>query len=146
MFAGLPGIGVGTLFYVLIAVWMPIRELPAIVQGRSSWARWRVIGTQFVFASGIVASVAFADRVLAWILGAGGPRDVGPARWLNDQLGLHAPRSVLAAPVTASLILLTAILAVVELVSLIRTPRGGRPRQAVRPPLAPGNESILDGN
>ena len=52
MFAGLPGIGVGTLFYVLIAMWMPLRELPAIVQGRSSWARWRVIGNTWYLVPG----------------------------------------------------------------------------------------------
>ena len=34
MFAGLPGIGVGTLFYVLTALWMPIRESVRLVKDR----------------------------------------------------------------------------------------------------------------
>lgn len=144
MFAGLPGIGVGTLFYVLMALWMPIREVAYVLRGDSSWARWRLIATQLVFAAGIVASVAAADQLLLWMLGGGAPRAVGPARWLNDELGIHAPRSILAAPVTASLLLLGAVLLGVQVARLVakiparaRTPelsleRDGRP--------------LLDGN
>ena len=36
MFAGLPGIGVGTLFYVLTALWMPIPECVRLIKGTSS--------------------------------------------------------------------------------------------------------------
>jgi hypothetical protein len=120
MFAGLPGIGVGTLFYVLIAIWMPIREIAVVMRGESSWARWRLIGTQLVFACGIMASVAFADRLLLGMLGGGRSRGVGPARWLNDQLGAHAPQSILAAPIVASLILLGMILLTVEGLRVIK--------------------------
>ena len=39
MFAGLPGIGVGTLFYVLAALWMPI---PRVASGWcAAPAAWR---------------------------------------------------------------------------------------------------------
>ena len=31
MFAGLPGIGVGTLFYVLAVLWMPVHEMGRVV-------------------------------------------------------------------------------------------------------------------
>jgi hypothetical protein len=130
MFAGLPGIGVGTLFYVLMALWMPVREIGALARGRSSWARWRLIGTQFCFAMGIVGSIAIADRVLVWVLGGGSPRAVGPARWLNDELGMHAPQSILAAPITASLILLAAILLAIEIVRVISRATKGRTRAA----------------
>jgi hypothetical protein len=120
MFAGMPGIGVGTLFYVLIAIWMPIREIAVVAQGRSSWARWRLIGVQLVYASGIIASVALADRMLLWMLGGGRSRDVGPARWLNDQLGAHAPQSILAAPIATSFILLAAVLLTVQILRMLR--------------------------
>ena len=69
MFAGLPGIGVGTLFYVLMALLMPLWEIPRVIQGTSSLARWRMIVRQLFFASGIVATVMFAARLLMWILG-----------------------------------------------------------------------------
>jgi hypothetical protein len=127
MFAGLPGIGVGTLFYVLIAIWMPIREIAVVAQGQSSWARWRLIGTQLVFACGILASVAVADRLLLWMLGGGQSGSVGPARWLNDQLGAHAPQSILAAPIAASMILLAVVLLTVEGLRVIMQPGDAEP-------------------
>jgi len=118
MFAGLPGIGVGTLFYVLMALWMPIREIGFVVRGRSSLARWRLIGTQLVFAAGIVASVATADHLVLRMLG-GKARSVGPARWLHHELGGWAPESILAAPIMASLLLLGAVLLAVQVARLV---------------------------
>jgi hypothetical protein len=146
MFAGLPGIGVGTLFYVLIAIWMPFRELAFVVQGRSSWARWRLIFTQLTFAAGIIVSVALADRLLVWLLGGGQARAVGPARWLNEQLGAHAPESILAAPIAASLILLATVLIAVEVARLAMALLRGRDHKAARIALAREERPVLDGN
>ena len=144
MFAGLPGIGVGTLFYVLIALWMPIREIAFVVRGTSTWARWRLIATQLVFASGIVASVAAADQLLLWMLGGGTPRAVGPARWINQELGVQAPDSVLAAPIMASLLLLGAVLLAVQLARLV----AGLPARLISPKLTLDHDErpVLDGN
>ena len=118
MFAGLPGIGVGTLFYVLTALWMPFRELAFLARGESSWRRWRLIGTQFVFAISIIASIAVADRLVLrwWTDDAVG--SVGPARWVHEQMGGYAPQSVLAAPIAASFLLLGLVLVLVELTRL----------------------------
>ena len=144
MFAGLPGIGVGTLLYVLLALWMPIREVAFVVRGKSSWARWRVIGTQLVFATGIVASVALADQVLLWMLGGGSPRGAGPARWLNDELGIHAPHSILAAPMTASLLLLGAVLVAVQVARVVaKFPARTRTSNLS---LEREGDALLDGN
>jgi hypothetical protein len=144
MFAGLPGIGVGTLFYVLIALWMPIREVAFLVRGTSSWARWRLIATQLVFAAGILASVAAADQLLLWMMGGGTPRAVGPARWLNDELGVQAPDSILAAPITASLLLLGAVLLAVQLARLAAK----LPARLATPKLSleGDDNALLDGN
>jgi hypothetical protein len=129
MFAGLPGIGVGTLFYILAALWMPFHELARVVRGTSSGARWRRIGMQWVYAFSIMVSVFFADRVMLWALGEYAPGSVGPAHLLHGELGARAPQSVLAAPMTASLILLAVVLLAVELFRLrqhIITRRAGR--------------------
>jgi hypothetical protein len=56
--AGLPGTGLGGLFYVLLALWMPVAELYATLRGRSSLARWRQVGAHFALACGIVGAVA----------------------------------------------------------------------------------------
>jgi hypothetical protein len=118
MFAGLPGIGVGTLFYVLAALWMPVHELGRVVRGTSSVARWRRILLQWVYAFSIMLSIFIADRLMLLMLGGYTPGSVGPAHLLHGELGARAPHSVLAAPMSASLILLGAVLLAVELFRL----------------------------
>lgn len=115
MFAGLPGIGVGTLFYIITALWMPVREFGLLVRGRSSLARWRVVGTQVVYACSVILSIMIADRILMWVMGGMAPGSFSPALLLNRQLGAHAPRSIMAAPIMASILLLGGVLLVVEL-------------------------------
>src|SRR4029453_17623244 len=90
MFAGLPGIGVGTLFYVLMAVVMPLWEIPRVIQGTSSLARWRLIVRQLIYASGIIATVMFAERLLLWILGQSKVAPLSPAAFLHGELGARA--------------------------------------------------------
>jgi hypothetical protein len=119
MFAGLPGIGVGTLFYVLTALWMPLPECVRLVRGESSVARWRLIAVQFCFALSIVASIAIAERVLLWILGAKAPPSLNPARLLHEGFSALSPETLLAAPIAASIILLAAVLLVVEAVRIV---------------------------
>src|SRR5574339_171244 len=104
MFAGLPGIGVGTLFYVLMAFWMPFRELPRVIRGTSSVAHWKLIARQLFYAMSIVVTVMFAERVLLWVIGAS-PQPFSPAAMLHHELGARAGASILAAPITASLLL-----------------------------------------
>ena len=136
MFAGLPGIGVGTLFYVLSALWMPLRELGALVRGESSLERWRLIAVQFCFAISIIASVAAADRMLALSLGRKSVESVNPAGLLNQEIAGLAPESVLAAPIMASLLLLAGVLVIVEgmrialALSHCRQPDRAHPRTA----------------
>jgi hypothetical protein len=123
MFAGLPGIGVGTLFYVMAALWMPLRECPRLLTGTSSLARWRAIGVQFSFALSIIASIAVADRVLLWMLGEGSPTAVNPARLINQEFAARAPQSIFAAPIAGSLLLLGAVLLATELLRLVTMTR-----------------------
>jgi hypothetical protein len=123
MFAGLPGIGVGTLFYVLMAFWMPLRELPRVVRGTSSLAQWQLISRQLFYATGIVVTVMFAERVLLWLMGAA-PQPFSPAALLYHELGSRtAETSLLAAPITASLLLLGGVILAVELLRVIVRPQ-----------------------
>src|SRR3954447_8555552 len=57
MTAGLPGVGIGGLFYLLCALLMPFTELGRTFAGRSSRERWRSVLTQFVMALVMVATV-----------------------------------------------------------------------------------------
>lgn len=58
MKAGLPGVGIGGLFYVLLVAWMPFREVWLTLQGRSSARRWRRrVAGQVGLAAGILAAL-----------------------------------------------------------------------------------------
>lgn len=57
MNAGLPGVGIGGLFYLLCALLMPFTELGRTFAGRSSRERWRSVAVQFVMALAMVATV-----------------------------------------------------------------------------------------
>jgi hypothetical protein len=51
---GLPGAGIGGLFYILSALWMPFCELWRMRRGDAP-AQWPLVATQFAIAVGIVA-------------------------------------------------------------------------------------------
>ena len=65
--AGLPGTGVGGLFYVLLALWMPVRELWATARGRGDRARWRAALVQSALAWGVVGAVAATVLTYRWL-------------------------------------------------------------------------------
>jgi len=119
MFAGLPGIGVGTLFYILMAFWMPFRELPRVFQGTSSIDNWKLILRQMFYAVGIIVTVLFAEKVMLWVLGDKQIKPFSPATWLHSELGAHATGSILAAPIMASMLLLAGVLMSVELLRAV---------------------------
>ena len=99
--AGLPGTGLGGLFYLALALWMPLAELPRTLRGRSSRARWRHVSTQFALACGIVASVAGTAGVYLALAGSPGA------------LGVPGPALVLA-PVALAAVLLSGLVVVLR--------------------------------
>ena len=103
--AGLPGTGIGGLFYVLLALWMPVAELYATLRGRSSAERWRRVGSQFGIACGIVASVVGTVAVLRAV--AGGARAPG-------DLSLALLSAAVSAGVLATLVVVLRVWALVE--------------------------------
>ncbi|MFI5121729.1 MAG: hypothetical protein ACHQJ5_02430 [Vicinamibacteria bacterium] len=75
MSAGLPGLGLGGLFFILSALLAPLVEFARTLQGRSSAAAWRQVGRQFAIALTIIATVELVLRgvvLLASALGGGG--------------------------------------------------------------------------
>ena len=123
MFAGLPGVGVGTLFYILIAFWMPFRELPRVFQGTSSIENWKLILRQMFYAVGIIVTVMFAEKVMLWVLGDKQIKPLSPATWMHGELGAHASGTILAAPIMASILLLAGVLFTVELLRVVMPAR-----------------------
>ena len=74
----------------------------------------------------IVASIAIAERVLLWILGASSPRSLSPARLVNTGLLEMSPETLLAAPITASIVLLGSVLLAVEALRIAMSLRNER--------------------
>lgn len=70
MTAGLPGTGIGCLFYLMSALCMPFIELYMTCRGRSSKQRWKLVATQFCFALGIAGGFWVTGWFLSWILPA----------------------------------------------------------------------------
>ncbi|GGO75343.1 hypothetical protein [Nocardioides deserti] len=73
MTAGLPGTGLGGLLYVLLALFMPLRELYLTARGRSSRERWAVVGRQASLALGVVAALLTTAVVVGRAVDARGP-------------------------------------------------------------------------
>lgn len=103
MTVGLPGAGIGGLFYLLAALAMPVRETWLTLTGRSSRARWGVVLQQLALAGSIVggmwltslAVVAVALRLVpsaagrapGALPGAGGASAERIASWLRPAHG-----------------------------------------------------------
>lgn len=64
MAAGLPGTGIGGLFFILSAFFMVVVELQRTIRGRSSVARWRLVGRH----AGIAAAMVAAVTAVVWLL------------------------------------------------------------------------------
>jgi hypothetical protein len=65
MMAGMPGTGIGGMFYVLLTLFMPIRELYRAIRGKSDWKRWQFILLQLGFVGGITGGMIGE----CWLLG-----------------------------------------------------------------------------
>lgn len=64
MTVGIPGTGLGGLFYFLLVALMPFRELLLTLRRRSSLARWRRVGFHLLVLAGMLG-VLWGE---AWLL------------------------------------------------------------------------------
>lgn len=64
MTAGLPGTGIGGLFYLLLVFLMPCREFYQLCRGRSSPQRWKDIGFYLALTVAIIVTT-YAE---AWLI------------------------------------------------------------------------------
>jgi hypothetical protein len=75
MTAGLPGTGIGGIFYLLLAVLAPVRELARLLRGRSSGRRWMTIMGQLAIVAGIAGAMALElwglNSLIGWTPRAG---------------------------------------------------------------------------
>ncbi|MFL5870538.1 MAG: hypothetical protein ACJ75R_05615 [Solirubrobacterales bacterium] len=84
MSAGLPGFGLGGLFFILSALAAPLVEGWQTARGRSSAAAWRQVGRQFAIAVTMIATVDLLLRGVLMVAAAAG--------------GGHGPEGVVVLP------------------------------------------------
>jgi hypothetical protein len=83
MNVGLPGTGLGSLFYLCLILYMPFRELYFMAHGRSSAARWKMVGFQWIIFTCILfvmwlEAVLFTGAI-SWLK----TTDTWLGRWLS---------------------------------------------------------------
>jgi hypothetical protein len=79
MSAGLPGLGLGGLFFIFSALLAPFPELWRTIRGRSRPGVWRIVGRQFAQAVAMVIAIDLALRLTYVALSLAGAGDVPSA-------------------------------------------------------------------
>lgn len=79
MSAGLPGLGLGGLFFIFSALLAPFIELWRTLRGRSGIAAWRGIGRQFAQAVVMIVGIDLSIRLVYLGLSAVGLGEAQPA-------------------------------------------------------------------
>jgi hypothetical protein len=116
MSAGLPGLGLGGIFFILTALLLaPAVEISRTLRGQSSLGAWRMVGRQFAMALGMVAAIELTLRGAALLPGVSAS---GAAE------GLSGPAFQ---PIAISIGALLALLLAAKLVGLFLRPRPRSP-------------------
>jgi hypothetical protein len=73
MTVGLPGTGIGGIFYLLLAVCMPAREFIRTLKGKTNLKRWGFIMLQLLLVIGVISAmwgeVWLLNGILLWLWG-----------------------------------------------------------------------------
>ncbi len=69
MSAGLPGIGLGGLFFICSALLAPVAELARTVRGQSSRERWNRVARQFAMALVMLLAIQAALLGMRYVAG-----------------------------------------------------------------------------
>lgn len=120
MVVGLPGTGIGGLFYLCLALWMPIHEAYLLARGRSSLERWRFIGLNWLIVAGMLACLWVFMLAMKWALLATGldrPRGVLEHAGLAGGIA-HETNTFFASAGWASAMSLIALVVVVQILRL----------------------------
>ena len=128
MTAGLPGTGIGGIFYLLLAVYMPVCEFFKTLQGKTTLKRWGVVTMQVFFVGGILSAmwgeVWLLNQGLLWI-GRHYGINILP---IDGQFTFGRTKSMAYASALASFISLTFVLTVVCVLRLVVS----RPQNSLR--------------
>jgi len=125
MFAGLPGTGIGGIFYLLLTLFMPINELYLTLMGRSSKARWLFVLERWAVFALVIGVMWCQVKLLEKIFPQGGPAS---AAKLVESVGMvkdtgSASGVLLASGIYAGIVMV-AVLAVMHGLRAVKFYRG----------------------
>ena len=114
MNVGLPGAGIGGLFYLICTVLMPVKEVYLTLTKPEHKFRYRLILTQLGIASGIVAGIIIIYKLVSHLFG------FDPSFSVSGDSNTMLFYSLL--PVLISLSLLLIILSLMRVVAFFSSP------------------------
>jgi hypothetical protein len=124
MNAGLPGTGIGGLFYIATALWMPVHRIYR--RGARNGRGWRRIGNQFGIAVGILRALG----ATGWLLGVALAlplRDASPG---GGAAAAHAARIFHLVALVGTVGILGVVLLSVELAGVVARGRTRNPTRS----------------
>ncbi len=129
MNAGLPGVGIAGLFFVVSALVMPVVKLVRTVAGRSSAERWRVVAHDWLLAVAMLAAFV----AMGWAVAEKVPEAV------RRELRGGVPTRISAVAITV--VILVALLVATQAPRLARATvrrarHAGSARASAEPPLS----------
>ncbi len=68
MIAGLPGTGIGGLFYLIIALFMPIREFYFKIRNKDDVKRWQIVKKHYLLTIWIILGMLITGWLLGWLI------------------------------------------------------------------------------
>lgn len=119
MFAGLPGTGIGGIFYLLLTMWMPIHELYLLWHGRSTLARWRFIAERWMLFAAVIVVMIVQVNLLKGFFANKSPATVSPMAPVAAELGVD-PGAGTGILLGSGLYAGAVLLGVIGLVHLVR--------------------------
>jgi hypothetical protein len=135
MTVGLPGVGIGGIFYLASAIMMPVRSFLATVTGRAHEARWRVALHQAGIAVGILLALWATGLALGWVVAIAFPHALVAG---TGAAPAHARNVVRTSALLLSFGTLAMVLLLVQLLRFVLPVRpteqgdGGQSRRATR--------------
>ncbi len=126
MIVGLPGAGLSTFFYLLLAAIMPVRAFWQVARGRPlAPGQWRLIWRQAAIALGIVAVLAAMGFFLTLVIDVTSGLPAGPAAQpagpaAQPSSGVTAlATSIAALGIVVALVSLGGLLSIIEVLAFL---------------------------
>jgi hypothetical protein len=122
MVAGIPGTGIGGIFYLLLVIYMPVREFFRLLQKRTNLGRWGFIALQLCFVFGILAALWgemwFLSRSFIWLQQTFGFNYIMLDNMTSGQFATERVKILTFAAASGGLISLAFIFVVVHILRL----------------------------